>query len=146
MEITVRSAIAIDRPPEEVAKVLLDPSLAVEWTTDLERLEIVSELPGHVGSKARLHYNQNRRRYEMEDHLLEVDPNRRFLSRVSGDAIEAEVETHLHATNGGTQVEVRWTGHAKPILLNLILPFMRRSIVRQSEVDLAKLKALVESR
>jgi hypothetical protein len=81
----------------------------------------------------------------MEDILLEVEPNRRFLSRVTGDAIEAEVETILDPTNGGTQVTVRWTGRGKPFILRLILPFMRKAIKGQTLRDLMKLKALVES-
>jgi hypothetical protein len=81
----------------------------------------------------------------MEDVMSGAEPNRRFLSRVSGEAIEAEVETVLTPTNGSTRVDVRWTGRGKPLLLRLILPLMRRSIARQAMADLTKLKALVEA-
>jgi len=117
----------------------------VLWNSDLERFEVLSEAPGLVGSTARLHYVQGGRRYVMEDVLLEVEPNRRFLSRVSGDALEAEVETLLAPTDGGTRVTVRWTGSGKPLMLRLLLPFMRRSIARQTQGDLMKLKMLAET-
>jgi carbon monoxide dehydrogenase subunit G len=145
MKTSVRNTIYIDRRPEEVAEVLLDPSKVILWTSDLEQFEVISERPGLVGSRARLHYVEGGRRYVMEDLLLEVEPNRRYLSRVSGEAIEAEVETFLKPTNGGTQVEIQWTGYGKPLLLKLILPFMRKNIARQAQKDLIKLKALVES-
>lgn len=145
MKTAVRCSIVIERPPEDIAAVLLDADKAVLWTTDLEEFEVLSRPPEIVGSHARLHYKEGDRRYTMEDELLEYEPNRRFLSRVTGDAIEAEVETVLSPTTEGTQVDLRWSGTGKPILLRLMLPFMRKSIQKQALLDLEKLKRLVES-
>lgn len=145
MKTTVRNTITIDRPPHQVAQVLLDAEKAVLWTSDLVRFEVLSETPGLVGSRARLHYVQDGKPYVMEDLLLEVEPDRRYLSRVAGEAIEAEVETVLTPTNGGTLLTVRWTGQGKPLLLRFLLPLLRRSISRQAQADLGKLKDLVES-
>ena len=145
MKTSVQISIKIDRPPEDIAAVLLDAEKAVLWTSNLEKFEVLASPPGLVGSKARLHYKEGNKRYVMEDELLEVEPNRRFLSRVIGDAIEAEVETILRPINGSTQVNVRWSGSGKPLFLRLLLPFMRRSIAHQAHKDLMKLKALVES-
>ena len=145
MKTTVRTSITIARPPEGVTKVLLDAEKAVLWTSDLQRFEVLSKAPGLVGSRARLHYVQGGRPYVMEDELLEVEPNHRYLSRVTGDAIEAEVETLLTPNNGGTRITVRWTGSGKPLIVRLVLPFMRRSIRRQAQTDLMKLKELVET-
>jgi hypothetical protein len=135
----------INRSPEEIADVLLDAEKAVLWTTDLEKFEVLSRPKDLVGSRARLHYKQGGRRYVMEDELLLVEPNRRYLSRVTGDAIEAEVETILTSIDKATRVDLRWSGRAKPMLLRLLLPFMRGAITRQSQRDLEKLKLLVES-
>jgi uncharacterized protein YndB with AHSA1/START domain len=145
MKVTVRQSITIDRPPEAVAAVLIDADKAVLWNTDLQEFEVLTEKPGLVGSKARLHYVQDGKPYVMEDELLEVEPNRRYLSRVTGDALEAEVETRLVPENGGTKVTIRWSGTGKPLLLRLLLPLMRRSITRGVQTDLAKLKAVVEA-
>jgi uncharacterized protein YndB with AHSA1/START domain len=146
MNTTVRSSIVIDRPPEDIVRIFIDPEKAPLWNTGLERFEVLSAAPGLVGSRARLHFVQGARRYVMEDELLEVEPERRYLSRVSGDMLEAEVETLLTPVEVGTLVTVRWTGSGKKPLLRVLLPLMRRSVARQTMVDLAKLKKLAESR
>jgi hypothetical protein len=142
---TVHGSVGIDRRPEHIARILLDPEKAPLWNTGLERFEVLSEAPGLAGSRARLHFVQGRRRYLMDDVLLEVEPDSRFLSRVTGDAIEALVETRLEPSDSGTRVTVRWTGSGRSLAFRLALPLMRRSMARQIQVDLQKLKRLAES-
>jgi hypothetical protein len=146
MSTTVETGIFITRPPEAIAAVILEPANAVLWTSDLERFEVVSGTAGEAGAHARLHYVQNGRPYVMDDFLLSVEPNRRYVSRVTGEALTAEVTTSLEASGDGTRVSVRWTGSGKHPVFRLTLPFMRGSIRRQADADLRKLKDLVEGR
>lgn len=145
MTTTVETSIIIKRPPEAVTRVILDPALTMLWTSDLERFEVISGQPGLVGSVALLHYRRGDRQYVMEDELLEAEPSRRYVSRVHGQGLWAQVETQLIPDgDGGTLVTVRWTGRGTRPLIRLLLPLMRKAVARGALRDLTSLKRLVE--
>ena len=145
MTTAVRSSITVARSPERIAAIMLDPDRAPLWNKGLERFEVLTQAPGLVGSRARLHYAQGRRRHVMEDELLEVTPNRRFLSRVSGKLLEAHVETLLEPAGDGTRVSIHWTGRGRSRLIQAVLALTRRSLARQIHADLEALKRVAEA-
>ena len=139
-------SIVIDRPVEVVVAALMDPDNHPYWTTDLERFEVAERRPGEVGSIGRLHYSQKGRSYVMEDKLLYCEPDKKYVSQVSGDAISAVVETVLESSEAGTRMSITWSGRGKTLVLRVLLPFLRGKMVRQSQAELARFKELVETR
>jgi uncharacterized protein YndB with AHSA1/START domain len=144
---TVETTIRIGVPPDAVAEVLLDADLAPRWTSGLERLELVSGEPGRPGCVGRARYVENGRRSVLEDVLLAVTPNRRYLSRVSGSGLTATVETILTPVDGGeTDLFLRWVGRGTNPITRIVLPLMRRRIARRAGEDLIALRCLAEGR
>ena len=141
-----RISIDIDKPLDTVIKAYQNPDNIIHWTTDLEKFEIIKGGPDIVGSLARLHYAQKGKSYIMVDELIYCEPGKKYISKVSGDALAAEVVTTFHPSGNQTVIEMTWTGRGKIFLLKILLPFFRGKIVRLARKDLEKFKKLVETK
>jgi hypothetical protein len=143
---TVEVSIRIAAPVEAVEAVLLDAERAPDWTTGLERLELVEGQVGQAGSVGHAHYREGDRRYVLTDVLEEARAGERYVSRVSGGGIIARVVTTLEvAADGTTLLRLRWSGRGTNPLTFVALPFMRGRVRDRALADLASLRDLVES-
>ncbi|WP_299432983.1 SRPBCC family protein [uncultured Meiothermus sp.] len=97
MKTAVELSCRIERPPETVVRVILDPAKAPLWNSGLERFEVIAGKPGEVGAVGLLHYLESGRRYVLEDTLLIGDPGKRYVSRVRGNGLSATVDTSFTA-------------------------------------------------
>jgi uncharacterized membrane protein len=138
--------VVIAAPVETVEEAMWRAENAPHWTKHLERMEVVKRTPEMVGSVSRLHYLENGRRYVMEDRMVEAEPGRRYVSIVSGDPIEARVETQLRPVPEGTEMTIRWSGRGKVQPLKLLMPLLRGRMRRQAQEELETFKTLVETK
>lgn len=136
--------LVIDQPPEVIEQAFFDPENAVLWTSDLERFEVIAQPEGKVGSMAHLHFKQGGRRYIMKDELLQYTPCEYFKSRVSGNGLDAVVETRLEGLGESTLVKVQWSGTATTLRMRLMLFLMRGAMIRQTQSEFETFKSLVE--
>jgi hypothetical protein len=137
--------VVINAPSEVVDKALWTPGNAECWTKGLERFEVVKGKPREVGTVGRLHYVQGGKEHIMEDVLEYSEPGKRYRSRVSGPAISATVETVLEPMDGKTRVRIVWDGKGKKLILKLLLPFLKKKMIREAEKEFRTFKDLVES-
>ena len=137
--------ININQPPNIVDQALIEPGNAVQWTTDLERFEVVKGKPGEIGAIAQLHYYQKGRSYILGDVLEYSDPEKRYVSRVSGGGMNVRVETIINPAADGTEMTMSWSGTSDKFLIRMLLPFLRCIIIRRARADLEKFRCLVET-
>lgn len=135
----------INQPVEIVDKALMNQDNFPYWQTDLEKFEVIKETPDKVGSIGHLHYNQKGRSYILEDKMTYCDPAKKYVSEVTGEAIEATVETILSSNDNKTEMTIIWSGKGRILLLKLMLPFLRRKMIKQSQAELETFKKLVET-
>jgi len=58
----------------------------------------------------------------------------------------ARVETILLSSGNNTEISIKWSGQGKTFMLKLMLPVLRRKLVKQSKSELEVFKQLVETR
>jgi hypothetical protein len=144
--VTFNISARIKRPVDIVEAALSRPDNFPFWTKNLERFEVVSGTAMAPGAIGRLHYNENGRRYVLEDRLIEVDPGQRYVSKVSGEAIEARVETNLRSLGDATDVSINWSGKARKFPLSILLPLLRRRMAARAQQELDIFAQLVETK
>ena len=137
--------VVINAPSKVVDEALWTPGNAECWTKDLERFEVVKGRPREVGTVGRLHYVQGGKEHIMEDVLEYSEPGKKYRSRVSGPAIAASVETVLEPLDGKTKVRITWDGKGKKLILKLLLPLLKKKMIREAEKEFRTFKDLVES-
>ena len=135
----------ISKPPEIVVPAFLNPDNMPYYTKDLEKIEIIRSEPELVGSVMHLHYRKKGRSYIMEDILEYCEPGRKYISRVSGDALTARVEISFEAEDPGTRMNLFWSGKGKMLLLKLFLPLIQGKIKHQAYLELERFRELVET-
>jgi len=143
---TFKVSIIINQPIDIVVKALMNPDNFPHWQKDLEKFEAIERTPGEVDSIGHLHYSQKGRSYVMEDKLIYCEPGKKYVSQVSGDAINAQVETTLNSLGNDTEMNVTWSGKGKIFLLKMMLPLFRGKMVKQSKTELEVFKKLVETK
>jgi len=123
----------INQQIDIVVAALMNPDNFVHWTADLEKFDVIKRKPGEVGSIAHLHYSQKGRSYVMEDKLIYCKPGKKYISQVSGDVLTARVETTLLSLGEKTEMGIKWSGKGKIFLLKLLLPLLRKKMIKHSK-------------
>lgn len=74
------------------------------------------------------------------------DPGKKYISEMTGDALTANVETTFNSFEEKTEMVLRWSGKGKSLFLKLLLPFLRKKIIKHAKKDLETFKTLVEEK
>lgn len=139
-------SIVINKPVDIVVHALMNYKNFVYWQTNLEKFEVIKETEEKVGSIAHLHYNEKGRKYIMEDKMIQYEPNKKIVSKVSGDAISAIVETIILSEGDKTGITLKWSGEGKIFLVKFLLPLLKGKMIKQSIKELETFKHLIETR
>jgi hypothetical protein len=139
----VEASIVVNRPVEEVAGYLHDPASSVEWQAGLADKERTSAGPTAVGTTYRGTSSFLGRRLEWTSEVVEFEPHKRFMQKVTVGPLRLEETYILEPIEGGTRFT--FIGEGEPRwFFRLAYPLVR-VLQRNLEGDLARLKEILEA-
>ena len=144
--VDVETEIVIARPRAEVAAFVADPTNATRWYANIKSVEWRSPKPAVVGSRIAFVARFLGRTLSYTYEVRESVPGERFvMSTADGPFAMETTYAWRDAPGGGTSMSLRNRG-APSGFSAVTAPLMAGAMRRANRQDLARLKALLESR
>ena len=145
MLVDVLTETLIDRPVAVVAAFAGDPTHASEWYTNIKSVEWETPPPVAVGSRMAFVAHFLRRRLAYTYEVRELVPNERLVMSTAEGPFPMETTYTWSDEDGKTRMTLRNRGEPSGFA-GVVAPIMAMMMRRANQADLAKLKALLESR
>ncbi|MEO7192109.1 MAG: SRPBCC family protein [Vicinamibacterales bacterium] len=146
MPVDVITEIVIARPPEQVAAYAGDPSNAPEWYVNIKGVEWKTPPPLAVGSRLAFVAHFLGRRLAYTYAIVELVPGSKLVMRTAEGPFPMETTyTWQPEGDGKTRMTLRNRGEPRGFS-KIVGPLMAAAMRRANRKDLARLKALLESR
>ena len=144
MFVDVRTEIEIERPRDEVASYVSDPSNATEWYRNIRSVEWETPPPVAEGSRMRFRARFLGRDLTYTYEVRELVPGERIVMGTADGPFAMETTyTFEDAPGGGTLVGLRNRGEPSGFA-KVLSSVMRKAMRRENTKDLERLKELLE--
>ena len=145
MAVDVTATGIVERPHDQVAAYLRDPSNDTEWIGDLRSARLLTSPPVGVGSQVERVASFLGRRVEYVNEITELTADRLVMRSVRSPFPMRVTYGHRDAGDGTTEVSVRVEGDAGRFYA-LAAPLLGLAVRRSITRDLRNLKRVLEVR
>jgi uncharacterized membrane protein len=135
-------SIHLNRPVDQVFAFLADASNQPRWQSNLIESEQLTDGPTRVGTRIREVRRLGRRPTAYLAEITEFEPSRRFAVRVITGP-QVTLSYTFAAEDGGTRLRYQFTIRTSG-LMRLLDPLIAHSLRKQSALDFARLKDILE--
>ncbi len=143
--VDVVTEVVIDRPIDEVAGYVADPTNAPNWYDNIDTVKWKTTPSVRVGSAVTFEARFMGRRLEYTYELVDFVPGERLLMRTREGPFPMETSYRWTAlSNGSTRMELRNRGEPAGFS-RLAAPLMEYAMRRANRKDLAHLKWILEA-
>jgi hypothetical protein len=135
-------SVEIVRPPEEVFPWLLEEDKVPQWTSDLERYEVLSPLgPGARRARQVLSLAGG---LTLDLEITEYDPPRGAATRFETNGVKLFSTYSLSANGSGTRLTQTLDAKAGGLTARMLIPVVQGRLEKKLNADLDRLRALLE--
>ena len=146
MSVDVQVETTIERPLAVVAAFAIDPANAPEWYANIESVKWKTPPPVAVGSQMDFVAQFLGRRLAYTYEVVELEPERRLVMRTADGPFPMETTYVWEPTaESSTKMTLRNRGNPSAFY-RFAAPVMQRAMRRANTKDLARLKAMLETR
>lgn len=146
--ITEKTKITIDLPIVSTYSRLLAVDDLPNWLQGLEKVEAreKSVFPGLPSGSYDLMFNDRTFSNEMQLEVLDIQPLRSVKIRLSNEDVEIECTLICDADGLETDIAAESVVRGKTLAARVILPFMKRRLLKEKNDNLRRFKALSEGK
>lgn len=141
------TTITINKPVKEVWDYMDNPDNLPKWLNGFERYEFVSGEYGKVGAKGIHHYNENGRKYTMNEEVVEMREYEFIKLNVTSKSLDMIIENEFTAVDQNTTTlravaEFTRASLFMKVMMKLFMPIKKAQA--QHDEQLVRFKQLVE--
>jgi uncharacterized membrane protein len=135
----------LNRPIEEVFGVLTNLENDIKWRSEWVEAKNISDGSLGVGATYRLSSEMLGRQIPTVYEVIEYEPNRSAAWKTMSGPLPLTFFRKFEHIEGGTRVTIRYEADVRGFL-KLVMSLLARTVKRQHEGDLRKVKELMEAR
>lgn len=143
-EVEYEAEVIVDATPQKCWDVFTDTTKMAGWVQNFESIQTIQQTPDQIGSKYLLRVIDGGQQYEMAETVISYDPMKNYSFELENDVLINTISYNFEPLQEGTRIYTTNKIHGKDILMRSIFPFMKSMFLHQTEVDLNKLKNLIE--
>jgi len=139
-----RSEIIINKPVKNVYKFTVNPKNLFRWVDGFEKFKPLKGKSRQVGSTGIHIYNDKEGKLEVQEEVLALQVNKNIKTHLSHKNMETTLDFRFLDQGDSTKIIVEVKVHLKPLLFNIVAPFVKTPMKKQQLADLKRLKNFLE--